>query len=92
MTKKWLQAYFKGESPSPDDLPLAEQGTAFQQRVWLALSEIPMGQIRTYGQIGKAISCQSAQAVGTAVKMCIRDRLRTNWLFIIGVTTLTLIS
>ena len=67
MTKKWLQAYFKGESPSPDDLPLAEQGTAFQQRVWLALSEIPMGQIRTYGQIGKAISCQSAQAVGTAV-------------------------
>ena len=67
MTKKWLQAYFKGENPSPDDLPLAEQGTAFQQRVWLALSEIPMGQIRTYGQIGKAISCQSAQAVGTAV-------------------------
>lgn len=68
MTKKWLQAYFKGENPSPDDLPLAERGTAFQQRVWLALSEIPMGQIRTYGQIGKAISCQSAQAVGTAVR------------------------
>ena len=67
MTKKWLQAYFKGENPSLDDLPLAERGTAFQQRVWLALSEIPMGQIRTYGQIGKAISCQSAQAVGTAV-------------------------
>lgn len=67
MTKKWLQAYFKGENPSPDDLPLAERGTAFQRRVWLALSEIPMGQIRTYGQIGKAISCQSAQAVGTAV-------------------------
>ena len=67
VTKKWLQAYFKGENPSPDDLPLAERGTAFQQRVWSALSEIPMGQIRTYGQIGKAISCQSAQAVGTAV-------------------------
>ncbi|CAD0164520.1 Methylated-DNA--protein-cysteine methyltransferase [Streptococcus thermophilus] len=33
MTKKWLQAYFKGESPSPNDLPLAEQGTAFQQMV-----------------------------------------------------------
>ena len=38
VTKKWLQAYFKGESPSPDDLPLAEQGTAFQQRFWFALS------------------------------------------------------
>ncbi|MHC3864460.1 hypothetical protein ACXOM5_02575 [Streptococcus thermophilus] len=44
MTKKWLQAYFKGDNPSPDDLPLAERGTAFQQRVWLALSEIPMGK------------------------------------------------
>ena len=60
MTKNWLEAYLKGDHPSPDTLPLAD-------RVWLALSEIPMGQIRTYGQIGKAISCQSAQAVGTAV-------------------------
>ena len=67
VTKKWLDAYFKGDKPSPDDLPLADIGTAFQQKVWSALSEIPMGQIRTYGQIGKAISCQSAQAVGTAV-------------------------
>ena len=67
MSRKWLDAYFKGDKPSPADLPLADRGTAFQQKVWSALSEISMGQIRTYGQIGKAISCQSAQAVGTAV-------------------------
>ncbi|WP_303266936.1 methylated-DNA--[protein]-cysteine S-methyltransferase [Streptococcus vestibularis] len=67
VTKKWLQAYFKGENPSPDDLPLADRGTVFQQKVWSALRAIPYGQSSSYGQIGKAISCQSAQAVGTAV-------------------------
>lgn len=67
MSRQWLDAYFKGDKPSPANLPLADRGTVFQQKVWSALSEIPMGQIRTYGQIGKAISCQSAQAVGTAV-------------------------
>ena len=67
MSRQWLDAYFKGDKPSLANLPLADRGTTFQQKVWSALSEIPMGQIRTYGQIGKAISCQSAQAVGTAV-------------------------
>lgn len=67
VTKKWLDAYFKGDKPSPDDLPLADRGTVFQQKVWSALRAIPYGQSSSYGQIGKAISCQSAQAVGTAV-------------------------
>ena len=67
VTKKWLQAYFKGENPSPDDLPLAARGTAFQLKVWSALRDIPVGVSRTYSQIGKVISCQSAQAVGAAV-------------------------
>ncbi|EFX55536.1 putative methylated-DNA--[protein]-cysteine S-methyltransferase [Streptococcus sp. C150] len=67
MTKKWLQAYFEGENPSPNILPLAERGTDFQQKVWSALRAIPYGQSRSYGQIGKQLSCHSAQAVGTAV-------------------------
>lgn len=67
MTKNWLEAYFKGEHPNPDKLPLADRGTAFQLKVWLALRDIPAGQSITYSQIGKVISCQSAQAVGTAV-------------------------
>ena len=67
MTKNWLEAYFKGNHPSSDNLPLADRGTAFQQKVWSALRDIPVGQSRTYSQIGKVISCQSAQAVGTAV-------------------------
>lgn len=67
VTKKWLQAYFEGENPSPNILPLAERGTDFQQKVWSALRAIPYGQSRSYGQIGKQLSCHSAQAVGTAV-------------------------
>ena len=67
MSRQWLDAYFKGDKPSLANLPLADRGTTFQQKVWSALSEIPIGQIRTYGQIGKAISCQSAQAVGSAI-------------------------
>ena len=62
-----MQAYFKGENPSPNVLPLAERGTAFQQKVWSALRAIPYGQSRSYGQIAKQLSCHSTQAVGTAV-------------------------
>ena len=66
-TKHWLEAYFKGDNPSPDILPLADRGTDFQQKVWSVLRDIPVGESRTYSQIGKVILCQSAQAVGTAV-------------------------
>jgi AraC family transcriptional regulator, regulatory protein of adaptative response / methylated-DNA-[protein]-cysteine methyltransferase len=49
------------------DLPLDLQGTAFQQRVWNALREIPAGQTRTYGEIAKTIGKPDAvRAVGTA--------------------------
>lgn len=49
------------------DLPLDLQGTAFQQRVWNALREIPPGETRTYGEIAKKIGKPDAvRAVGTA--------------------------
>jgi methylated-DNA-[protein]-cysteine S-methyltransferase len=37
------------------DLPLAQQGTAFQQRVWQAIASIPLGQVRTYGELAREI-------------------------------------
>ena len=67
MTKNWLEAYFKGDNPSPDILPLADRGTDFQQKVWSVLGELPYGRTISYGQISQQISCKSAQAVGTAV-------------------------
>lgn len=49
------------------DLPLAPQGTPFQQRVWAALREIPYGQTRSYRELALAAgSPRSYRAVGMA--------------------------
>src|SRR3546814_6151560 len=37
------------------DLPLDLRGTAFQQRVWRALSEIPVGATASYAEIARRI-------------------------------------
>jgi methylated-DNA-[protein]-cysteine S-methyltransferase len=37
------------------DLPLTQQGTAFQQLVWQAIAAIPLGQVRTYGELAREI-------------------------------------
>jgi AraC family transcriptional regulator of adaptative response/methylated-DNA-[protein]-cysteine methyltransferase len=48
-------------------LPLDVRGTAFQQRVWLALREIPAGKTETYSSIAEKIgSPQSVRAVAGA--------------------------
>jgi AraC family transcriptional regulator of adaptative response/methylated-DNA-[protein]-cysteine methyltransferase len=49
------------------DLPLDVRGTAFQQRVWLALREIPAGQTQTYSSIAEKIGApRSVRAVAGA--------------------------
>lgn len=49
------------------DLPLAPQGTPFQQRVWAALREIPYGQTRSYRELALAAgSPRGYRAVGMA--------------------------
>ncbi|MBM6938052.1 methylated-DNA--[protein]-cysteine S-methyltransferase [Pseudoflavonifractor phocaeensis] len=49
------------------DLPLRPAGTPFQRRVWAALSAIPWGETRTYGQIARNIGApKAARAVGQA--------------------------
>ena len=58
--------YFDGKRTS-FDVPLHMPGTAFQQRVWGALREIPYGAIRSYGEIAAGIDDPKAvRAVGTA--------------------------
>ncbi|HYU33165.1 MAG TPA: bifunctional DNA-binding transcriptional regulator/O6-methylguanine-DNA methyltransferase Ada [Thermoanaerobaculia bacterium] len=48
-------------------LPLDVQATAFQERVWKALQEIPAGETRTYGEIAAALGQpQAARAVARA--------------------------
>jgi AraC family transcriptional regulator, regulatory protein of adaptative response / methylated-DNA-[protein]-cysteine methyltransferase len=42
------------------DLPLDIRGTAFQQKVWAALSAIPAGKTATYAEIARAIGQPTA--------------------------------
>lgn len=71
--KAWLDRYFAGERPAIDELPLAPKGSPFRQVIWQLLTQIPYGQVTTYGQLGKEAArrlgkeTMSAQAVGGAV-------------------------
>jgi methylated-DNA-[protein]-cysteine S-methyltransferase len=61
-----LEAYFTGEL-TQFDVPLLLQGTAFQQRVWQELREIPYGSTATYGEIAERLGSPGAsRAVGLA--------------------------
>ncbi|MGJ8523422.1 Methylated-DNA--protein-cysteine methyltransferase, constitutive [Carnimonas sp. R-84981] len=64
--KDELQRYFSGEHVT-FSVPLAAEGTEFQHRVWQALSDIPYGETRSYGQLAAHIhSPKSVRAVGAA--------------------------
>jgi methylated-DNA-[protein]-cysteine S-methyltransferase len=69
-TRRWLDAYFAGETPGPLPL-LAPRGSAFRQEVWKLLLKIPRGETTTYGALAECLRARgvaaSAQAVGGAV-------------------------
>jgi len=50
------------------DLPLDVRGTAFQQRVWQALREIPAGETASYTDVAKRIG--SPKAVRAVARAC----------------------
>lgn len=62
-----LGEYFAG-GRKEFDLPLRfASGTAFQQQVWLALSDIPYGETVSYAELANAVGRPSAyRAVGQA--------------------------
>jgi methylated-DNA-[protein]-cysteine S-methyltransferase len=61
-----LIAYCEGTRQT-FSVPLAPQGTSFQQRVWRALLDIPFGETESYGQLARRIgSPNAARAVGLA--------------------------
>ena len=65
-TIRQLKAYFSGKLEA-FDLPLAPDGTAFQQSVWKELCEIPYGETISYGELARRIGNPAAcRAVGLA--------------------------
>jgi methylated-DNA-[protein]-cysteine S-methyltransferase len=59
-----LDAYFAGKI-TEFDLPLAPEGSPFEQRVWAAMQQIPYGQTRSYGELAGMIG-SAPRAVGRA--------------------------
>jgi len=65
--QQWFDHYFSGKHPGQSP-PYRLIGTDFQQQVWTALTNIPYGETRSYGEIARAISRPTAvRAVATAV-------------------------
>jgi len=56
------------EHPAALTLPLDLRATAFQQRVWQALMQIPRGETRSYADIARALKApRSVRAVARAI-------------------------
>ncbi len=61
-----LAEYFAGNRRS-FTVPCAPSGTSFEERVWKALTDIPSGETRSYGDVARAIGKKNAvRAVGGA--------------------------
>lgn len=65
-TRRELEEYFQGKRKE-FSVPLKPDGTEFQKKVWKALTEIPYGETRTYGEVAAAVGNDKAsRAVGMA--------------------------
>jgi len=65
-TRVWLAAYFSGE-PLTDLPEIRLKGTAFQQRVWSEVAQMPWGQCITYATLAKRLG-SAPRAVGGALR------------------------
>lgn len=68
----WLDRYFCGKRPAPQEIPLNPAGSDFRKQVWERLCCIPYGTLTTYGDIAREMAQKSgknmsAQAVGGAI-------------------------
>jgi methylated-DNA-[protein]-cysteine S-methyltransferase len=65
-TERQLREYFAGGRHA-FDLPMAQSGTPFQQRVWNELARIPYGHTASYADIAARLGQPgAARAVGSA--------------------------
>ena len=63
-----LAAYFDEPETDLTGLPLELRGAGFDQRAWLALRDIPVGEVVSYGWIARrAGDPKAAQAAGVAM-------------------------
>lgn len=73
--RAWIEEVVRrvcGEAPVRE-LPIDTPGTDFQRRVWKALSEIPQGETRTYGEIAARLG--QPRAARAVARACASNRL-----------------
>lgn len=70
LAREQLADYFDGHL-TEFKLPLAPLGTPFQHKVWRAMCDIPYGEVRSYGELAKALKT-GPRPVGMA---CARNPL-----------------
>lgn len=61
-----LVAYFAGNYNAINRIPVNLGGTPFQQQVWSALRDIPIGNTISYGELAAKLGTTAARAVGMA--------------------------
>jgi methylated-DNA-[protein]-cysteine S-methyltransferase len=64
---RWLRDYFEDAQAVTCAHNPVGLGTAFQQRLWRALCDIPVGETRTYGELAKELG-SAPRAVGQACR------------------------
>ena len=56
--KDWLDRYFGGERPRPEELPLDPPGSDFRKMIWRYLIEIPYGELTTYKMLAQRAAAE----------------------------------
>jgi len=64
--EKQIRDYCKS-SKNALDVPVQLEGTDFQKKVWQALQKIPVGQVKTYGELAAELNT-SPRAIGNACR------------------------
>lgn len=68
IVEKELKGYFRKELKY-FNVPIDLRGTTFQKRVWRALTKVPYGRTRTYGEIARDMGIpRGGRAIGMACK------------------------
>jgi len=61
-----IDRYFAGSSGALDAIAVDVQGTALQRRIWDLLRHIPLGETRSYGELGAEVGT-CGRVVGNAM-------------------------
>jgi methylated-DNA-[protein]-cysteine S-methyltransferase len=66
--KKEIEAYFNGGLRKFSQKTAFDEGTEFEQQVWLAIRDVPYGETRTYKWLAERVgSPEGSRAVGQAL-------------------------